>query len=339
MYESHFGLRQRPFRPIADSEFYYPATSYERALAQLLDAVEAEEGLALLVGDPGTGKTTIGQCLLDRLQENVSSVFLVNCHFRDRTALLQAILYDLSLPFEGKSEQELRLALTELALKNYEARRRTVLIVDEAQELTPDLLEELRLLGNLEGTQGKAIQVILLALPAILETLQLAAVACFNQRLAVRVRLECLGLHEGADYLVHRLRTAGGRPEDIISDEALEVLVRATGGIPRLLNQAAHHALTLAQSAGANLVDVEAALEALAVLGLAEDGAGKDGEMNGAASEMSCENDAIEPEAEPSTQPMLILEDDAKVDHGPHANLLKDPGRSRRLFTPPRRPA
>ncbi len=95
MYESHFGLRHRPFRPIAESDFYYPATGHEQALAQLLTALDAEEGLALLIGEPGTGKTMLGLCLLDRLQEDACTSFLVNTHYRDRSGLLQALLYDL----------------------------------------------------------------------------------------------------------------------------------------------------------------------------------------------------------------------------------------------------
>jgi general secretion pathway protein A len=337
MYESHFGLRQRPFRPIAESEFYYPATSHERALAHLLTAIDADEGLTLLVGEPGTGKTMLGLCLLERLGDEASTSFLVNSHFRDRTGLLQALLYDLSLPYEGRGEQELRLALTEFLLKNYEAQRRTVVIIDEAQDLTPDLLEELRLLGNLEGKHGKAIQVVLLAQPDILETMRLPELNCFNQRLAVRAHLESLGLHEGADYLVHRLRSAGGKPESIVSDEALEILARGTQGVPRLLNQAAHQALALAYTAGATLLDAEAAIEGLSSLGLSE-GPGEDEDVEAAPPVKLSEDEAAVPEGETSS-PMLIIEDDPSPENGPHSNLLKDPSRSRRLFGPPRRPA
>ena len=124
MNETHFGLRQRPFPAMADNDFYYPATCHELALAQLQQAILDDEGFALLLGEPGTGKTILCHCLLDRLGETVSSAFLTHSHFPDRAGLLQAILYDLSLPHEGRSEQELRLALTDLLLKNHEAGRR-----------------------------------------------------------------------------------------------------------------------------------------------------------------------------------------------------------------------
>jgi type II secretory pathway predicted ATPase ExeA len=271
MYQSHFGLRQRPFRSTPDTACYYPATGHERALAQVLEAVADDEGLVLLTGAPGTGKTLLGHCLVERLGPEVTTAFLTNSHFRDRTGLLQALLYDLSLPYEGRGEQELRLALTDYLLKNCQAGKRLVLLLDEAQHLSPDLLEELRLVGNLEARHSKAFQVVLLSQPCLEVLLRLPELASFNQRLAVRARLEPLGVQEAADYLVHQLRTAGGRPEDIFSDEALEVLARGTNGVPRLLNQTAHQALTLAASGEAALVDVEAAMEALAAFGLEAD--------------------------------------------------------------------
>ncbi|HZY83277.1 MAG TPA: AAA family ATPase [Gemmataceae bacterium] len=268
MYEEHFGLRQRPFPATPDPAAYYAATSHERALARLLAGLGAGEGLLQVGGAAGTGKTLLCHLLLDRLGPDVTTAFLTNSHLRDRTGLFQAILFDLSLPYQGLGEQEARLALTEHLLKAFAGGRRTVLLVDEAHHLSSDLLEELRLLGNLEGRSGKAIQVVLLGLPALAETLRLPELAAFRQRLAVRVELLPLAVQEAADYLLHHLRVAGGRPERVLADEALELLARATGGVPRLLNQAAHQALALAHEAGAAQVDIEAALEALHLLGL-----------------------------------------------------------------------
>jgi type II secretory pathway predicted ATPase ExeA len=268
MYQEHFGLRQRPFPPTPDPACYYPATSHERALARLCRGLDDGEGLLLLTGGPGTGKTLLCHCLLERLGSGASTVFLTNSHFRDRPGLLQAVLYDLSLPYQGLGEQEMRLALTDHLLKAYAEGRRTVLVVDEAQHLDGDLLEELRLWGNLEARSGKALQVVLVGQPVLAETLRQPDLAAFSQRLAVRTRLDPLPLQEAADYLLHQLRIAGGRPERVLADEAVELLARRTQGVPRLLNQAAHEALVLAGEAGASQVDVEAALEALALVDL-----------------------------------------------------------------------
>jgi general secretion pathway protein A len=331
MYESHFGLRQRPFPIVPDPDCYYPATSHERALSQLLHAIQDEEGLALLTGGPGTGKTLVGYCLLNRLGDRAASAFLTNSRFSDRSGLLQALLHDLSLPHDSSGEQDLRLGLTDFLLKNYESGKRAVLVMDEAQYLPADLLEELRLLTNLEGQKGKAAQIVLLAQPAILQTLERPELAVFKQRLGALGALQPLGRDEAADYLVQHLRAQGGVAEEIMSDEALELLARGTGGVPRLLNRAGHQALCVAFSAEAGLVDAEAALEALAILGLDHHG---------------------EPMADEQTAPQLetaAAEDSRDQAQGPDAEeardrrlsatLAKDPEHPRRLLATPRRPA
>jgi type II secretory pathway predicted ATPase ExeA len=338
MYEAHFGLRQRPFRVIPDSDCYYPATSHEQALAQLLQAIAADEGLAVLTGAPGTGKTLLCHCLLERLGQDVTIAYLTNSHVEGRAGLLQAILYDLSQPYAGRTEQELRLALTEFLLENYRAGRRTVLIVDEAQNLPPDLLEELRLLGNLEGRQGRAVQVVLVGQPSLLETLRLPSLAAFAQRLAVRARLESLGVHEAADYLVHHLRTAGGSPADIITDEALEVLARGTQGLPRLLTRAAHQALVLAHAADNALVDAEAALEALAALGLADEGGNGEVLLDAFAPDRgfaALTGDEDSGDGQVDEGPRLVEESNL----GASPETFEEAGRRHRLFATPRRPA
>ena len=276
MYETHFGLRRRPFPATPDGDCYYPASTHEQALARLTQALQDGEGLVLLTGVPGTGKTLLGQRLLEQSTSEAECAFLTHAHFSTRAGLLQAVLYDLGLPYEGRTEQELRLALTDHLLKHYAEGRRSLLFVDEAQLLAPALLEELRLLGNLEGRQGKALQVVLLGQEAVAQTLHRPELAAFRQRLGAHARLEPFDLHEAVDYLVHHLRQAGGCPEAILTDEALEVLARGGRGIPRLLNRAAHGALRLAYQAGTETVDAEVALESLTVLGLAEDGAAEE---------------------------------------------------------------
>ncbi len=268
MYETRFGLRQRPFPATPDALFYYPASTYEQALRRLALALDEGEGLVLLTGAPGSGKTLLCHRLIERLDPETAWAFLTNSHLATRKELLQAILFDLSLPYDGQTEQELRLRLTEFLLRTYGEGRRTVLIVDEAQHLAPDLLEELRLLGNLEAGRRKALQIVLAAQPEFLNTLRLPELASFSQRLAARARLEPLGGEESIDYVLHQVRTAGGDAEAVFDREALEVLARDTQGVPRLINQAAHQALVLAHLGEADVVDVEPVMEALADLGL-----------------------------------------------------------------------
>jgi type II secretory pathway predicted ATPase ExeA len=186
----------------------------------------------------------------------------------DRASLLQSLLFDLGLPHEGRSEQQVRLALTDHLLQNFRNSGPTVFLIDEAQHLSADLLEELRLLGNLEAPSGKAVQVVLVGQTSLLETLRRPELASLRQRAAVRVELEPMEVQEAADYLLHHLRVAGGKPEAIITDEAVELLANATRGVPRLLNQAANQALRLTEEGEAEQVDVESVLEALEMLGL-----------------------------------------------------------------------
>jgi type II secretory pathway predicted ATPase ExeA len=340
-YEGHFGLRRRPFRTTPDSEYYYPGTSHEEALARLLQAIDDREGIALVTGEPGTGKTLLCHRLLERLGSDITSAFLTNSHIPDRTSLLQAILFELSLPYQGQSEQELRLGLTEYLLNNYGAGRRTVLIVDEAQHLDPEMLEELRMLGNLEARHGRALHVVLMAQPSFLDTLTRPELAGLNQRMAIRITLEPLGRHEAADYLVHHLRAVGGRAERILTDEALDVLAGGTCGLPRLLNQAAHQALTVAYSAEASTVDAEVAVEALAILGLEAPAAG-----NGSAdlSPLGNGHGDADNKADTATEPVLPLMEQeiaggAQLSSRGRPNPEGEEEQTYRRFSPPRRPA
>jgi type II secretory pathway predicted ATPase ExeA len=271
MDENRFGLTRRPFPPTPDTALYYPATVHESALAALGRGIAQDEGLLLLTGAPGVGKTLLGYVMLERLDKEAASAFLANSHFADRSALLQAILYDLGLPYEDASEQGLRLRLTDHLLKNCAARKRTVLVIDEAHHLNADLLEELRLLANLEAGNGKALQIVLLAQPRILQALQQPGLESLQQRVAIRATLAALEVEEAYDYLLHHLRLAGVKPEKILDETALETIARGTHGVPRCLNQAAQQALALAEEGELPKVDAEAALEALSMLGMAPD--------------------------------------------------------------------
>jgi type II secretory pathway predicted ATPase ExeA len=319
----HFGLRQRPFPTTPDSSVYYPATTHEQALHRLLQGLHQEEGILLLTGEPGTGKTLLCHCLLQRLEANCPSILLTNSHLRDRVSLLQALLFDLSLPYEGRSEQEMRLALTGHLLESFSQGRRTVVLIDEAQHLSADLLEELRLLGNLEARSGKALQIVLVGLPSLLQTLAQPGLRALAQRLAVQASIERLDVQEAADYLLHHLRVAGGQAEEIFSTEALQMLAQASGGVPRLLNQLGRHALALAAMAGADQVDIEAALEVLARFGL-ETPEGPSAEAPMVTPDLTLPENAFEPDTEDPQRSVLTFSPD-------------DP--TSQLFMAPKRPA
>ncbi len=268
MYDRQFGLRRRPFRPTPDTDAYYPATGHERALEDLRQAIDDEEGLILLTAEAGMGKTLIARRLLETLSEDIRPVLLTNPHFAARGDLLHAILFELDLPYRGLGEQDARLAVTESCLDFFGEGGKTLIVLDEAQHLHPEALEELRLLSNLEGKDGRAVQVLLFAMPDFEKAIERAGMASFRQRLTIRVKLEPLSLDESADYLLHQVRVAGGKPDRLFGEDVLDILTHAANGVPRVLNQAAHLAFSLAAENGLDHADSEAAVEAITRLGL-----------------------------------------------------------------------
>ena len=162
MFEMRFGLRRRPFRPIPDTDSYFPAATHEDALRQLRRGIDDDEGIMLLTGDPGTGKTMVARKLLESLDEAVRPVLLTNSHVSRNGDLLQAILFDLGLPYQGVTEQVVRLTVTDSCLEYYREGGKTLIVIDEVQHLHPDVLEELRLLAIWRGTAARRFRFCLL---------------------------------------------------------------------------------------------------------------------------------------------------------------------------------
>lgn len=274
---SHYGMDRPPFRPAVDPAAYFGAPSHEAALSALAAAFARRESAVLIDGPAGVGKSLVARKWLDDLLPDVPRALLPNAYAERPADLLQAILFDLGKPYQGLSEQELRLAVTGHLLDAAAGGFPTVLVIDEAQHLSLAALEELRLLGNLETRQGAAAFAVLVAQPMLRDALRRPAYALFADRVAVRCTLDPLSPEESADYLRHQVRAAGGDPAKVLDADAVALLAAACGGFPRVLNRAAGLAFELGAGAGAEVVELEAALEALGRLGIAppdEDGSG-----------------------------------------------------------------
>jgi general secretion pathway protein A len=255
-------MTRRPFRPPPDPGCFFASVTHAAARADLVEAADRGDGLALLDGEPGTGKTLVALKVLDVLPADARRVLVPGGRFAGPADLFRAVLFDLGKPYENKAEPDLRLAVTDDLLATREKGRRTVLVIDEAHHLSADLLEELRLLDNLEGPTGKAAFIVLVGLPMLREKLT----GSLGQRVAARPRVEPLSAGESVDYLRFHLEAAGAGP-DVLTDEAAEILAASAGGVPRVLNQLGSAAVAAAAASGEDCVDAEAALAAVERLG------------------------------------------------------------------------
>jgi type II secretory pathway predicted ATPase ExeA len=264
---AHFGLRRRPFRSAPTPETYFPSETHAAAVARLRAAFDAGGGIALLDGDPGTGKTSVALRLLDALRDSATPVFLASARLTRPADLQQAILFDLGRPYQGLGESELRLAATEYWLNELAADRRGAIAIDEAHLLSPDLLEETRLIDNIEGRGNKAVFTLLVGQPSLRDTLARAGLEALAQRVSCRIRLAPLAEQEAMVYLRHQLSACGGDAEGLLCDEAAAMIAALGRGVPRVLNQLASEGFEVAAAAGQAEVDVEAVCEAAERLG------------------------------------------------------------------------
>lgn len=274
---AHFGMDRPPFRPAVDTAAYFAATSHEAALAALASAFARREAAVLIDGASGVGKSLVARKWLDDLLPDVPRAFLPNTRAEKAAELLQAILFDLGKPFQGLTEQELRLSLTGHLLDTAAGGYPTVLVIDEAQHLSHAALEELRLLGNLETQHGAAVFAVLVAQPTLRAALDRSAYALISDRIAVRANIELLTAEDSLAYLRHQICAAGGDPTKVLAHEAATLLATACAGVPRALNRAAGLAFELSAQAESDAVDVEAVIESLGRHGIAppdEDGDG-----------------------------------------------------------------
>lgn len=253
MYTAHFALGETPFNLAPDPRFLYLSPQHQEALNLLIYGIQEKKGFVLLTGGIGTGKTTLCRTLLAHLDNSVRAALILNpSPMADE--LLSSILeeFEMPVPGQGLSRREKLSLLNDFLLQNYIAGKNAVLLIDEAQLLPLAVLEELRLLSNLETEREKLLQIILIGQPELQKILALPALRQLNERITVRYELKPLSFGQTGKYINHRLAVVGGQVR--FSLPALSLLHHYSRGIPRRINVICDRALLIAYARGLRVI-------------------------------------------------------------------------------------
>ncbi len=265
MYTEFFGLDEKPFALAPDPKYMFMGRSHREAFAHLLYGIEQGEGFIEVIGQVGTGTTTLCRTLLAQLGDDLEIAYIFNPS-QTEIELLRSISREFGLPARAGSRSELIDELNHFLLEKNSAGRRVLLVIDEAQNLSPAVLEQVRLLSNLETERGKLIQIVLIGQPELEVILGRGDLRQLRQRITVRWKLRPFERDEVREYLEHRLRVAGLRQASLFTPAAARALYRASRGIPRIINAVADRALLAAYSTGQRGVDARTVRRAAAEL-------------------------------------------------------------------------
>src|SRR5215472_8745090 len=238
MYKSFYNLKRNPFEITPDPAFLFPTRRHNEALAALYYGVRRHKGFVVLSGEVGTGKTLLVRCLLDLLSRSeVNYAYVYNTRLSS-LEFLQYVAGDFRLPTAGKSKAELLLDLSSFLVKRYQQKQTTVLVVDEAHHLTTEVLEEIRLLTNLETSRQKLLQILLVGQPELDEKLDSYELRQLKQRIAHRSSLGALDEIETQGYIQRRLELSGANGSALLlfPPSTVQAVYQSSGGIPRLIN-------------------------------------------------------------------------------------------------------
>jgi general secretion pathway protein A len=246
MYKDFFGLKANPFNVNPDPRFLFLTRHTEEALACLTYGIQSRKGFVLLTGEVGTGKTTLLNKLMEWLRvQQVATAFIFNSQM-NVPQFLEYMMADFGIPCDSKSKSQILLKLYNWLLDRYRAGETAVLIVDEAQNLSDEVLEEIRLMTNLETFTEKLLQIVVVGQPELEQKLKQPNLRQLRQRLTLRAKTHPLTLEETRAYVAQRLRIAGSNGQQIFDPEALAVIHRYSAGIPRVVNLICEHCLVSA---------------------------------------------------------------------------------------------
>ncbi|MBI3312231.1 MAG: AAA family ATPase [Candidatus Omnitrophica bacterium] len=275
MYEAFYGFREKPFHVTADPAFLYPSRQHQEALAHLLYGIRERLGFILILGEVGTGKTTLAKTLIQKLDGPTKTALILNPALTG-TQLLRAILRDFEDPeerspdsrWQSLSRGALLVETERLLLRQAQRNGTAVLIMDEAQTLSVSSLEQIRLLSNIETAKSKLLQIVLIGQPELgVRLAHETRLKPLQQRITVRYHIHALEPSEVAAYVQHRLEIAGVAEKPRFSPEALIRIAEASRGIPRQINQLCDQALVAGFVRESMEIDESMVEEALAVTG------------------------------------------------------------------------
>ena len=242
MYQAFYGLREKPFVLTPDPQFLFLSEGHRTAIESLLYGIQQKEGFMVITGDIGTGKTTICRAFLEKLDKNVKTAVIFNS-FLTEEELLESILHDFGFSSKGRTKKERIDALNKILIYFLSHGKNAVLIIDEAQNLSIPVLEQIRMLSNLETEKEKLLQIILVGQLELDQKLRSTELKQLNQRIAVRHYLLPLTQTETESYIYQRLMVAGSRGSITFSRSALHEIYRFSKGAPRLINLLCDRAL------------------------------------------------------------------------------------------------
>jgi general secretion pathway protein A len=265
MYCDFYRLKEKPFNVTADPAFFFSSKKHQEALSHLIYGINQRAGIIVITGEIGTGKTTLCKAFLNQLEKDVKTAFILNSNFSE-LELLEAIAEDFGIKTRRKNRVSFIFELNKMLLKSGKRNNNVVLIIDEAQNLKPRQLEQVRLLSNLETEKEKLIQIILVGQPELNRKLDLYELRQLKQRIAVKYHIYPLEKDETQQYIIHRLNIAGANGNLTFSEEAIDRIYGFSAGVPRLVNIVCDRALLAGFIEGKVNIDAGIIEKALAEL-------------------------------------------------------------------------
>jgi general secretion pathway protein A len=245
MYREFFGLKERPFNVTSDPDFLFLSRVHKEALSHLTYGIKERKGFLEITGEVGAGKTTLCRALLNQLDSKTKTSFIMNSTLPEMQ-LLQAVVEDFGLSVDRKNKVSILKQFNNFLLEEASRGNNVVLIIDEAQNIKPNMLEEIRMLSNIETEKTKLLQIVLVGQPELKNKLNSPELKQLRQRISVRFHITALAKEEVTSYINHRLKVAGSNGQIQFTDESVDSIYKYSGGIPRLINLVCDKALLLA---------------------------------------------------------------------------------------------